>query len=60
MPFVKNLVKALKKDITIIIDLGPDEYSICHLTPYNEIKHGDLTIDNIFSVDETCIGIKVL
>lgn len=60
MILVKDLVKFLKKDIIITIDLGSDDYNVTHLVIYNEKEHGNLTIDDIFFTDEKSIGIKVL
>lgn len=60
MFFVKDLVKLLRKDVTIIIDLGPDSYNCGHCTPYREKEHGNLTVEEIFILEENVIGIKVL
>ena len=54
MIFVKDLVKTLKENITIIIYNG-DRH-----TPYHEREHGHLTVDTIYLADEKSIGIKVL
>lgn len=60
MFFVKDLVKLLRKEVTIIIDLGPDNYNCGYCTPYREKEHGNLIVEEIFIIEENGIGIKVL
>lgn len=60
MIFVGDLIKTLKDNITIIIDLGPDENNCAHQVIYHEKKHDHLTIDEIYFADEKSIGIRVL
>ena len=57
---VSDLVKTLKNNIIIIIDLGPDENNIARQVIYYEKEHGHLIIDKIYFADEKNIGIKVL
>lgn len=60
MIFVGDLVKALKDNITIVIDLGPDENNYSRQAVYHSQEHDHLTIDTIYLADEKSIGIKVL
>lgn len=60
MIFVGDLVKALKDNITIVIDLGPDENSYSHQVIYHSQEHDHLTVDTIYLADEKSIGIEVL
>ena len=60
MFFVKDLVKLLRKDVIIFVDLGPDDYNSCHLTPYRQKKHDNLTVEDILIFDENGIIIKVM
>lgn len=57
---VKDLVKLLRKDVTIIINLGPDDHNCAHHTPYREKEHGDRFVEEISVLGENGIGIKVL
>lgn len=57
---VSDLVKTLKNNIIIIINLGPDENNIARQVIYHEKEHGHLIIDEIYFADEKNIGIKVL
>ena len=60
MILVKDLVKILKENIIVIVDLGPDGDNFARLTIYHEKEHGHLTIDEICFADEKSIRIKVL
>ena len=57
---VKDIVSMIKDNITIIIDLGADDYNVCRLTPYHEIEHGHLFVDTILPIDNKGICITVL
>lgn len=60
MIFVGDLIKTLKDNITIIIDLGPDENNFARQVIYHKKEHDHLTIDEIYFANEKNIGIKVL
>lgn len=60
MIYVNDLVKTLKDNIIIIINLGPDENNFARQVIYHENEHGHLIIDEIYFADEKNIGIKVL
>ena len=60
MILVKDLIQILRKDIKIVIDKGPDKYNCCRLHPYCEKEDSIQTVEEIFFIEENCIGVKIL
>ena len=59
MILVKDLKATLRDDITIIINLGPDDNNVSRLTP-DQKEYDNCTIDEIFFADKNAIGITIL
>lgn len=60
MILVEDLIKVLQKDVVVIIDEGPDDYNCGKLHPYHKKEDSARIIEEIFFVEDKCIGVRVL
>ena len=58
---MKNyIIYSILGDIVAIIDEGSDDYNYCRLYPYCEKEDSMRMVEEIFFIEDNCIGVKVL